>query len=145
MSYQLGQVPFGTDATTISGYAIRASDRLGTFDVAFENVGTNTAYIKFLELVSGYPAYTYNSQSPVLGVPFTVGPGNLVTKHLSVTSEQIGLFGSGNTQVAVTLLFRNPADRRASPLLELIAVGKQNWGFAPGYNQNAFQGSYPNI
>jgi len=145
MSFQLGQVPFGTDATTISGYALRASDRLGTFDITFENLGTNTAYIALRELVSGYPAYTYNAQTAVLGSPFTLTPGAVTTKHLSVTSEQIGLFGSGNTQVGVTLLFRNPADRRASPLIEAIAVGKQGWGFAPGYNQNAFQGVYPNI
>ena len=44
----------------------------------------------------------------------------------------------------ITIALRNPADRR-NPAVECIPVGKQNWGYAPGYATNAFQATYPNI
>lgn len=150
MPQQLSNIGFGTDATTLSGYALRLNDRFGAVDLNFENVGANTATLFIREFVSGYPSGTYVTTSPnyplsgALGTPISIAPSCTTTKHIVTASQQLGLFGSGNTQVNVTIMLRNPADRR-NPTVECIPVGKQNWGFAPGFNQNAFQGIYPNI
>jgi hypothetical protein len=145
MPQQLSNLGFGTDATVLSGYALRLNDRFGAVDFVFENVGTNTATLDIREFLSGYPTSSYVHAPSALGWPFTVvAGGGVVTKHVVTASQQLGIFGSGNTQVNVTIALRNPADRR-SPMVECIPVGKQNWGYAPGYATNAFQAIYPNI
>lgn len=149
MPQQLSNIAFGTDATTLSGYALRLNDRFGAVDLNFENIGVNTATLFVREFVSGYPSGSYATSSTAyqgtsLGTPIVIAPSCVQTKHFVTASQQIGIFGSGNTQVNVTIMLRNPADRR-NPEVECIPVGKQNWGTAPGYNSGAFGGIYPNI
>jgi hypothetical protein len=149
MPQQLSNIGFGSDATTLSGYALRLNDRFGAVDLNFENVGQNTATLFVREFLSGFPTSSYptnalNYAGTILGAPISIAPSCVTTKHLVTASQQIGIFGSGNTQVNITIMLRNPADRR-NPLIECIPIGKQNWGFAPGFNSNAFQGIYPNI
>lgn len=144
MPQQLSNLGFGTDASTLSGYALRLNDRFGAVDLTFENVGANTASLQIRELISGSPNYTYVNVPSVLGNMFTIAPWATQTKHIVTASQQIAIFGSGNTQVNVSINLRNPSDRR-NPTVECIPVGKQNWGFAPGFNQNAYNAIYPNI
>jgi len=149
MPQQLSNLGFGTDATTLSGFALRLNDRFGAVDLNFENVGQNTAVLFVREFVSGYPSGSYPAnatqyQGTALGSPISIPPSCTTTKHIVTASQQLGVFGSGNTQVNITIMLRNPADRR-NPEVECIPVGKQNWGTAPGYNSNAFSGIYPNI
>ena len=149
MPQQLSNLGFGTDATILTGYALRLNDRFGAVDLTFENVGVNTGTIFIRELISGFPASTYQNVPQVLGGPITIAPSAVQTKHIVTASQQLGLFGSGNTQVNVTINLRNIADRR-QPTVECIPVGKQNWGAAPGYFNTsgyspAFGGIYPNI
>jgi hypothetical protein len=149
MPQQLSNIAFGTDATTLSGYALRLNDRFGAVDLIFENVGANQATLFIREYTSGYPNYTYPATGSQyfntgFGAAIVIPPGGVKTQHLVQASTQMGLFGSGNTSVNVTIALRNPADRR-NPEIECIPVGKQNWGFAPGFNSTAFGGVYPNI
>jgi hypothetical protein len=149
MPQQLSNIGFGTDATVLSGFALRLNDRFGSFAMTYENVGPNVATFVVREFVSGYPTSSYVNAPATFGGPVVLQPGGVKTISYVSAAQQIGLFGSGNTQVNATIMLRNPADRR-NPTIECIPVGKQGtpgggWGFAAGFNQAAYNAIYPNI
>ena len=129
---------FGPDASTLTSYAYRAGTKLGAIGLGFENTGANPVTLQVRELVgSGTAAvYSYN-----LGAQFVVNAGGYVEKNYVIVNQQFALFGSGNTTVNMTAFLRNLADRRDAQL-DIVPVGKQNWGYSPGENVNAFSGNY---
>ena len=138
MANQLSTLGFSNSAAYITGYALRTNETFGKVDFTFENTGTNAVVLQLRELVGSGTgaAYSYN-----LGPQFTVQAGGVVDQSLVILSQQIGIFGSGQTTVNMAINRRNMGDRR-HPEIEIIPVGKQNWGYSPGFNINDYSGNY---
>lgn len=118
---QASLIPFGTDASRLSGYAQTANERLGAVDFIFENTGVIPAYIVVQQYIgptttpSGYspvnPSYSYmtlaqqgaavtSSTAPTqlsttIGPAFLVMPKGCVTRSYNLLSQRVGFFGSG--------------------------------------------------
>lgn len=132
---QVSKIPFGSDASVMAGYASRANDRLGRFDLIVENTGDNTLSMQIREAVA--PSGFAN-----LGAFFTVAPGGSVTKSYTILSAKIGFFGSGNTVANVTTVLRNKGNLRGAEI-DIVVTGRRGWGFDAGFNQGAFKPEWP--
>jgi hypothetical protein len=128
---QVSKIPFGNDASVMAGYAYRAGDRLGRFDLVIENTGDNVLSMQVREAVS--PSGFSN-----LGAFFTVNPGGTVTKSYTLLSEKVAFFGSGNTVANVSTVIRNKANLRGAEI-DIVVTGRKGWGFDEGFDQNAFK------
>lgn len=149
---QLSQVPFGTDATVLAGYAQAANDRLGNIDFVFENTGDVAAYIRVKEYdgttsPSGYTDVTaakgWLESSPNIA-QFTVAARGTLTKSFSLVSKVVGFFGSGvggSTKVCISSVIRNRADLRGADI-SIVAGGRKGWGFDNAYNRKSTQKSW---
>jgi hypothetical protein len=138
MLNQLSGVPFGTDATTLAGYAIAVNDRLGNVNFIVENTGANNLWIEFREFVGVANTPVAASGYSTIGAAFTVVPGGQITQSLSILSQQVGFFGSGSTTANISCVFRNPADRRGAQI-DLAIVGRVGWSVDPAYPVKAFR------
>jgi hypothetical protein len=149
---QISTVAVGTDITQQVGYLIQANDRLGAFDLIFENNGPNTASILLKQYVGTNVAGNVSGYAQLGGI-FTVAPASLttasgavvgvqggsVTKHLVVVGKQLGIFGSGSTTVNVSVAIRNSSDLRGASFDFVPTPGHQGWGYDPGTNVNALR------
>lgn len=127
---QSSLVPFGTSTTDLNGYAQAAGDRLGNFDLIFENIGDNAVNIDVKELNAAGTSY-----ATVL-----VNTGSIVargTKTVSVksVSKRLGFFtnAGGNTSVNISTAIRNKGDLRGAQI-DIVATGKRGWGLDVGHN-----------
>ena len=136
MLNQLSAVPFGTDATVMAGYAISVDRYLGNVDFIVENTGTNTLWMEFKEYVGTANTPVAGSGYVSLGAALTVVPGGQLTQSLSVLSQQIAFFGSGNTEANISCVFRNPADLRGAGI-DMFILGRKSWSVDPGFNYRA--------
>ena len=147
---QASLVPFGTDATRLSGYAQTANERLGAIDFVFENTGKVAAYIRVKQFVSaattpsGYSDVTPLGIGAYVGPEITVAAGGVVTRSYNLLSKRIGFFGSGvsatvngvvvkSTTVNISAVLRNKGDIRGAQI-DISQVGRQGWGFDPAFN-----------
>ena len=128
---QVSKIPFGSDASVMAGYAFRANDRLGRFDLVIENTGDNALSMQIREAVT--PSGFAN-----LGSFFTVAPGGTVTKSYTLLSEKIAFFGSGNTVANVSTVLRNKGNLRGAEI-DIVVTGRRGWGFDDGFDTGAFQ------
>jgi len=153
---QISTISIGTDITQQTGYLVQGNDRLGTFDLIFENTGPNVASILVKQFVgtltpgnvSGYAAlgsiFTVAAASGLSASGATIGvQGGSVTKHYTVVGKQLGIFGSGNTTVNVSVAIRNTGDLRGAQF-DFVPAGRVGYGFDPGYNINAFRPAWGN-
>ena len=138
MANQVSTLGFGSDASVISGYAFRTNEKFGNVNLNFENTGSNSVVLQLRELVGSgsNAAYSVN-----LTPQFTLVAGGVTNKSLVILNQQIGLFGSGQTTVNMSIEQRNMGDRRHAEI-EIIPVGKQNWGYSPAFAVNAYSGNY---
>ena len=154
---QISTVSIGSDITQQVGYLIQGNDRLGTFDLIFENTGPNTASILVKQFVgtttvgnvSGYAAlgsiFTIAAASGLSASGATIGvQGGTVTKHYTVVGKQLGIFGSGNTTVNVSVAIRNTSDLRGAQWDFVATPGHQGWGYDPSTNVNALRPAWGN-
>lgn len=139
MPQQISTIPIGGSAAFVAGnLAFFANEKLGNVGFGFQNIGNNAASLQLRELIGSgtNAAYSYN-----LGPMFTVQPQGYVEQNFVILGQQFALFGSGNTEVSMSIFLFNPADRR-NPKIEVIPLGKQNWGNSPGLNVPAYSGNY---
>jgi len=132
MSNQISTIPFGTDASKLVGYATRANERLGGFDLIIENTGSNTLSMQ-VRTLGGLYGTTW---TPIEAF-FTVVPQGNTTRHYAIVNQVIGFFGSGNTTANVSSVIRNPAGLRGGQI-DIYVQGKKNWGFDPAYATGAY-------
>lgn len=137
---QISSVSFGADATRANGYLLSAGERLGNFDLVLENVGPNAAYVKLMQ----YDGVTSPSGFAVIGTPFTVAAGGVLTKSYSLIGKRVGLFGSGNTLVNVSTVLRNKADLRGAQI-DLVVTGRRGWGYDEGWQKNELKKKWGSV
>ena len=137
MLNQISGVPFGSDATLLAGYATAINERLGNIDFVVENTGPNTLWMEFREY-TGVATPLAASGYINLGAALTVVPGGVAHQSLSILSQQIGFFGSGNTTANISCVFRNPADRRGAQI-DIFVVGRKGWSVDPGFPVKAYR------
>lgn len=130
---QVSIIPIGTDANLQAGYAFVANDSLGAFDMAFENVGDNTAYLQ----LRTYDGVSAPSGYVNLGAAFSLKPRATHTSHLVVLSSQVGIFGSGNTVVNASVAIRNKGNLRGAQI-DIKTGGRKGWGFDQAFNVKSF-------
>lgn len=123
-------MPFGTDASVLVGYAFRANERLGNFDVVVENTGSNTLSAQARTLAG-------TTWTPIEAF-YTVVPGGNTTKHYSVVNTVLGFFGSGSTTANMSTVLRNKAGLTGAQI-DLYVQGKKGWGWDPAYAKTAYQ------
>jgi hypothetical protein len=140
MSNQVSTIPFGTNATKLSGYLYRFGDRLGNFDILIENTGKNDLYFVAKEQTD---TSSSGSFIPVC-TPVTVVPKGLKTISLNVISKKIGFFGSGNTIANVQITFRNPSNLSGSGW-DLVVTGHRGWGYDPGLSDGDKAPTWPDF
>lgn len=119
---QVSSVGFGSDISKVAS-ALVANDRLGKVDLVFENTGDNDAVV----IVKEFNGTSWTS----LITYFTVKAKGTITKSAVLLNKTIGFFGSGNTTVNVTPVFRNPADRRGAQI-DMLYPGRKGWTFDVG-------------
>jgi hypothetical protein len=124
MSNQVSTIPFGTDATKISGYMFRTNDRLGNFDLQIDNTGPNSLYFQVKEQTNPSGAFVN------VGPAVTIVPKGIKTISLNLLSKKLGFFGSGNTTANVQVTFRNPSNL-AGAQWDLVVTGRKGWGYDP--------------
>ena len=137
MLNQLSAVGFGTDATVMAGYAIGVDRYLGNVDFIVENIGSNTLWLTFKEYtgtgINAAGGSTNAGSGYVsLGSALTIVPGGQLTQSLSVLSQQIGFFGSGNTEANISCIYRNPSDLRGAQI-DMFIAGRKGWCIDPAY------------
>jgi hypothetical protein len=145
---QISTIPLGTDITQSVGYFVSANDRLGAIDIVFENTGPNQATVVLKQYVGTSAAGNVSGYVP-LGTYFTLAPGGnpsssngrnvvggTVTKHYTVLSKQLGVFGSGNTTINATVVIRNRGDLRGSSF-DFVPIARKGYGYDSGYNIGA--------
>lgn len=138
MINQISTIPFGSDASVLAGYALAANDRLGNINFVIENTGPNTLWMEIREFVGVANTSVANSGYFPVSAALTIVPGGNQTVSLSLVSQQVGFFGSGNTVAAISTVFRNPADRRGAQI-DIVAVGRVGWGVDPAFPTGAFR------
>lgn len=126
---QSSTIGLGTNASVVAAYAYRASDRLGNFDILYENIGDNDAYLRVKQLVGT----TYTD----LDVVGTIKSKGTVARSYCVVAKQIAFFGSGNTQLNASFAVRTPSDLRGASYT-IVPVGRQGWSTAPGFDSAAY-------
>lgn len=137
---QCSQIGFSGDATVLAGYAQAANDRLGAFDLVFENTGSNAAVIT-LKTWDGTTSPSGYANVPGQ-VAFTVAAGGgVVTRSLRLLNKRLGFFGSGNTLVNVSTVIRNKADLRGAQI-SLVATGRRGWGYDDAFNSKETRAGY---
>jgi hypothetical protein len=138
---QISQIPFGSDATKLAGYAQATGDRLGAFDVVFENTGQNDAYIFIAEGKYTPSGLVYETSTPI--VPgFTVrAGGGVVTKSMRSLNKRVGFFGSGNTLVNATVVIRNKGDLRGAQI-DIVTGGRRGWGYDPAFDSKTTRANW---
>ncbi|MDD5305671.1 MAG: hypothetical protein PHS14_21440 [Elusimicrobia bacterium] len=114
------------------------NERLGNINFIVENTGLNTLWLEFREFVGVANTPVAASGYVNLGAALQIVPGGTASQALSVLSEQIGLFGSGNTTANVSCVFRNPADRRGAQI-DIVVVGRVGWGTDPAFPVKAYR------
>jgi hypothetical protein len=123
MSNQLSMIGLGTDATKAAGYLVAASERLGNFDINFDNTGTGDAFIQLKELTgSGFVN---------LGASQAVKAGGSKTVSLVLLSKTVGIFGSGKTTINASVNIRNKADLRGADF-NIVNLFKRGYGLDTG-------------
>jgi hypothetical protein len=127
---QVSSIPFGTDATLLSGYAYRGGDRLGNFDLTIENTGANSLYFQLKEQTNPSGAFV------AVGAAQTLVPKGVKTVSYNILSQRLGFFGSGNTTANVSFSMRNKGNLRGAQV-DIVVTGRRGWGFDPGFNQNS--------
>lgn len=130
---QQSSIGFGTDANLIAGYAQAAGDRLGNFDLIYENTGNYAAYIKVMQ----YDGVTAPSGFAPIGNAVTVVPGGTKTVSFSLVNKRIGFFGSGvggSTKVNISTVLRNKGDLRGADI-SIYPGGRKGWGYDPAFNR----------
>jgi hypothetical protein len=125
MSNQVSTIPFGTDATTLAGYAYRVNDRLGNLDLMIENTGANSLYFVVKEQTNPSGAFV------AVSTPVTVVPKGLKTISLNLLSKKVGFFGSGNTTANVQFTQRNPSNLSGAQT-DIVVTGRRGWGYDAG-------------
>lgn len=137
---QISSVGFGSDITVMAAYAQAANDKLGPVDFQFENTGNTTAVIRLMTYdgstaPSGFAAVaTATQQSGQVAGAFTVAPGGAVTRGYSLLNKRLAFFGSGNTTVNITPVYRNKGDLRGAQI-DIVTVGRKNWKFDDAFNK----------
>ncbi len=126
---QASTIGLGADASVLAAYAYRSSDRLGNFDILYENIGDNDAYLRVKQLVG-----TTYTDVDVVG---TIKAKGTVSRSYCLVAQQIAFFGSGNTSLNASFAIRTPSDLRGASFT-LVPVGRQGWSTAPGYNSAAY-------
>lgn len=129
---QVSQVPFSTKTDVLAGYAHAGGDRLGNFDLVFENTGLNAVTIAVKQLNAAGTAY-----DTTLTTTASIVPGGTLTKSLVVVGKRIGFFTSagGNTQVNISTAQRNKGDLRGAQI-DIVAGGQKGWGMDTAFDVN---------
>jgi len=125
MINQVSSIGFGSDISVMEGYVQAANERLGNFDLIIENRGANTLTILLKEC--GLSAGGTGPYTP-LGGYYTVVAGGIKSINLSVLSQRIGFFGSGNTTANFSTVIKNAADLRGAQI-DIVATGRRGYGF----------------
>lgn len=137
MSSQVSTIGFGSDATTLAGYAFRANERLGNIDLQIDNTGSNPLYFVVKEQTNPSGAFVNVS------TPITIVPRGLKTISLNLLSKKIGFFGSGNTTANVQFTQRNPSNL-AGGQIDLVVTGRRGWGYDAGLSAGDKQPDWVN-
>lgn len=124
----------------MAGYAQAANDKLGAVDFQFENVGNTPATIRLMSFdgsspPSGYVPIATATQQP--GLPpgaFIVAPGGALTRGYILLNKRVGFFGSGNTLVNITPVYRNKGDLRGAQI-DIVVMGRRSWKFDDAFNK----------
>ena len=126
-------IGFSTDATQLAGYATRANERLGSFQLLVQNTGSNSLYLRIKE----YDGVTSPSGWFDVAGPYTIVAAGSYPVNVNTLSQKVGFFGSGNTTANIQINYNNPSDLRGAQI-DLVATGRKGWGFDDGFNTNAF-------
>jgi hypothetical protein len=137
MSNQASTIPFGTDATTLAGYAVRDNGRLGNIDLMVENTGANSLYFVVKEQTNPSGAFV------AVSTPITVVPKGLKTVSLNLLSKKVGFFGSGNTTANIQLTQRNPSNLSGAQW-DIVVTGRRGWGYDAGLSAGDKAPNYGN-
>lgn len=138
---QLSSIGFGPDITVMAAYAQAANDKLGALDFQFENVGNATATIRLMSYdgstaPSGFVAIaTATQQSAQVAGAFTIVPGGTISKSYVLVNKRVAFFGSGNTLVNITPVYRNKGDLRGAQI-DIVTVGRRSWKFDDAFNRS---------
>lgn len=140
---QQSQIGFGTDATVLAGYAQATGDRLGAFDLIFENTGANDAVITLKEYTGTLAAASPSGYANIGGqVGFTIkAGGGTATRSIRSLNKRMGFFGSGNTLVNITTVIRNKADLRGAQI-DIISTGRRGWGYDPAFDSKSTRANW---
>jgi hypothetical protein len=140
---QLSAISFGSDATSLRGYAQAANERLGAVDFVVENTGD----IALVFQLRAFDGSTSPSGYANVGAQTTVNPRGTKTISYTLLGKRVGFFGSGvaanvttggttkyvtSATANVTAVMRNKGDLRGAQI-DLVAVGRKSWGYDEGY------------
>ena len=151
----------GSDTTmsTIVGYAMCTTGRIGPVTLQFENHGdapngpgylatvndpTAVANIQVCEFVPGVVVDGIKTGTwSVVVQPFTIAPGGRVSVNMTTVANKIGIFGYGNTMVSLEIPTPHAAALRGGHI-DIEPVGRQGFGFDPGVDRNEVFPPMPN-
>lgn len=137
---QISTVGFGPDITVMAAYAQAANDKLGAVDFQFENTGNTTATIRLMAYdgsssPSGFtPIATATQQAGQVAGAFTIVPGGASTRGYVLINKRVAFFGSGNTTVNITPVYRNKGDLRGAQI-DIVTVGRKSWKYDDAFNR----------
>ncbi len=137
---QQSQIGFGADATVLAGYAQATGDRLGAFDLIFENTGANDAVITLKEYTGAASPSGYANIGGQVGFTIKAG-GGTATRSIRSLNKRIGFFGSGNTLVNISTAIRNKADLRGAQI-DIVATGRRGWGYDPAFDAKSTRANW---